>query len=117
MRSIEQQCNDTIERFSLFRYEVQKLAREVEHLQPQDISQRCDMLTSMHKELDAHKERLLILFEFSGPSILDTSCAGEFQRELFKSLNSCDLLYSELLSYRDKLLDAYSPPRCADLSQ
>lgn len=105
MRTIEQHCNETIQRMSLFRHEAQKLIEEVDQLSPQTIFQRCEKLSHMYKELNYHKERLFILLEFNGPAVLDATCVGDFQNELFKSIKACDHLYDRLASYREKFIN------------
>ncbi len=103
MQTIEMYINDTIAKYSLFKQAATQLIQEIPSLQPRDILHRCEDLTSQHKKIDQDKEQLFIRIEFMGPSILDTSYIGEFQRALDKTILACDLLHTEIAIYRESL--------------
>jgi hypothetical protein len=104
MQSVEMYFNDTIEKYSLFAKAAASLIREVQALPPAKIYQRCEELTIMQGELLINKDQLFIIMEFLGPRFLDSSSICEFQRALDKSILTCDALYDEILSYKEKII-------------
>jgi hypothetical protein len=103
MQSVEMYLNDTIEKYSLFAKAATCLVREVQTLPPAKIYERCEELTLMQSELLMNKEQLFIVMEFLGPKFLDSSSICEFQRALDKSILTCNTLYNEILSYKEKI--------------
>ncbi len=100
MQTIEMYLNSAIEKYSLFEQTTLLLKQEIPLLTPDDIQLRSIELARMHKELTENKNHIFDLIEFVGPGILDSSCIGEFQRALEKSIHACDALYAEILTYR-----------------
>jgi hypothetical protein len=107
MKTVEMLFNETIAEYSLFRHAAVLLIQEIPSLPPKEINQRCAELTSMIRAITDNKSHLFDLMEFIGPGILDTSCVGEFQRILDKSIHACDTLYADLLVYKDTLTSSH----------
>ncbi len=100
MHSVEMYFNDTIAKYNLFKQAATSLVNGVHSLTPEDVYQRCEMLSTMLKELTENKEQFFAVLEFFGPGVLDTSAIGEFQRALDKSILASNALYAEILNYK-----------------
>ena len=117
MQSPELYFNDIITKLNLFKQAAVVFMQEVLSLKPEELRQRSEDLTVRHKELLENKEQLIIIMEFFGPGILDTSYICEFQRALDKSIIACDELYKEILVYRESLCaDSQQSPLAGPLS-
>jgi hypothetical protein len=103
MKTVEMLFNETIADYSLFKHAAASLIQEIPSLTPNDINHRCAELSSMIRAITDNKSHLFDLMEFIGPGVLDTSCVGEFQRILDKSILACDTLYADLLVYKNTL--------------
>lgn len=103
MLNVELYFNETIAKYNLFRQAAVTLLQDVRLLSPEGIYHRCELLTTMHRELMENKEQLFTMMEFFGPGILDTAYIGDFQRTLDKSVATCEALYQEILVYRGNL--------------
>ena len=103
MQSVEMYFNETIEKYNIFRHAMDTLTLRVHSLTADDINKRCEMLSTMLKELTENKEQFFAILEFSGPGILDTSHIGEFQRALDQSIVAGNALHVEMLNYKRNL--------------
>jgi hypothetical protein len=104
MESVEWYFNDSIEKLDVFTLAAAALVKEIPLLPPGDVQQRCAALINIQQKLSQDKELFFAIIEFVGPGVLDTSCIGEFQRALDKSILTCDILQSVVLKYRQNII-------------
>jgi len=107
MKDIDQWLNEAIARHERLSHYAEQLAAHIQALSLNDISDQCQQMDELWREIDETEEKLHQLLFFLGPDVLDHPLLGVYQQSLTAAISSTDEGANKARASRTSLVDQY----------